>query len=266
MTNAKAIDGRRLVHSLLKVDYTSLDASEQERYRDLIISALDTFSDLGAPADTGTSDKGGSIIEKMSLILAELDQTPPKQPSTAITPDTSTSAEAGASVNFAATSSSAPDRAKQHARSTHTANTGSASTQPSAPRPFSVAGEDAGDKGNSDRIKNLLNMQKVISQEETEVERKMQAMLTEELTIMTHSLKTNTTRIHDMIVEQNVQLESIAEAAEGNIEELNKQRKNMTKREEEVSTSLWSSVINIVIAVVVFIFALIVIRIFPKPY
>ena len=109
-------------------------------------------------------------------------------------------------------------------------------------------------------------MQKVISQEETEVERKMQAMLTEELTIMTHSLKTNTTRIHDMIVEQNVQLESIAEAAEGNIEELNKQRKNMTKREEEVSTSLWSSVINIVIAVVVFIFALIVIRIFPKPY
>jgi len=232
------MDGRRFLRAVGLMDPVNMDAEAQER----LIMNIKCFLESNRAVLEGEVE-GGPIIEKLMCILDGIEETPPKLVSTGCVGGEPTAIETITSI--------------------------STSTTPTEVAPFHSLVKDRlshhSEKTSPDRTQGLLNMQKAITREETETERRMHDLLTSELSEMTETLKGSTMRIHEMIVTQNELLDEIQQDAGENIEELNEQRKVVTKREQEATTSLWATIINIVFAFAVFIVALVIIRIFPEP-
>lgn len=206
-----------------------MDEEAQEKLMFLMKGAEDTFRPI-----IGSSAEGEGILAELAELVVALEKTPARTMNPTPRVDSMSPEQAGS----------------PRKRGTPAAATAAAPAADSALSPVHTQG--------------LLNMQKVISREETETERRMHNMLTEEISTMTETLKGSTVRIHEMIAGQNVMLEGIAQSAAENIEELNDQRKAVAQKEKEATTSLFTTVLNVVVAFSALVMALIVIRIFPK--
>jgi hypothetical protein len=69
-----------------------------------------------------------------------------------------------------------------------------------------------------------------------------------------------------MVASQNAELEEIQHDATANIEELSEQRGKMEARTKDTESSLWSTVVSLVVAFVAFLTAVLVCRVFPRPF
>mmetsp|Transcript_4670 Transcript_4670/g.4811 ORF Transcript_4670/g.4811 Transcript_4670/m.4811 type:complete len:270 (-) Transcript_4670:46-855(-) len=122
-----------------------------------------------------------------------------------------------------------------------------------------------GDTTSAERIHTLLQQQKHISTQEVEEETKIQSILTAELADLTGILREATLQMSTSVIEQNIQLDSIAQNASDNFDELSSQKKKMTEREKGMKSSFFTSIGSIFWILLLFVSTYGIIRIFPKP-
>jgi hypothetical protein len=122
-----------------------------------------------------------------------------------------------------------------------------------------------GDTTSAERIHTLLQQQKHISTQEIEEENKIQSILTAELADLTGILREATLQMSTSVLEQNIQLDSIAQNASDNFDELSSQKKKMSEREKGMKSSFFTSIGSIFWILLLFVSTYGIIRIFPKP-
>ena len=85
-----------------------------------------------------------------------------------------------------------------------------------------------------------------------------------ELAELTARLREETLQIQQTVRDQNISLSSIQQYALENMEDIQKQRKAMAKREASLSRSFWGSLGSIIWVGFLFLITYLIIRIFPK--
>ena len=71
--------------------------------------------------------------------------------------------------------------------------------------------------------------------------------------------------MNKLVVEQNVHLEQIQQAAGENVEELEQQKKSMEKETKKMTMSFWTTIYTALWLISMFVATYVVIKIFPKP-
>lgn len=122
-----------------------------------------------------------------------------------------------------------------------------------------------GDTTSAERIHSLLQQQKHISTQEIEEENRIQSILTAELADLTGILREATLQMSTSVLEQNIQLDSIAQNASDNFDELSSQKKKMSEREKGIKSSFFTNIGSIFWILLLFVSTYAIIRIFPKP-
>jgi len=115
------------------------------------------------------------------------------------------------------------------------------------------------------QVENLLSLQKGKNQEELEQALTTQRSLTSELQELTDMIKNTSLRIQETVKLQTNDLVTIQEASTLNVEEIAKQVESMNKKETEMQSSIFTTIINLVLFLGLFLITILVIRFFPKP-
>lgn len=132
--------------------------------------------------------------------------------------------------------------------------------------PLDSLGEhEASDNSSAEKVQSLLLLQRDLSTQALEEERKSHALLASEVASLTAVLKDATLLMNKAVLEQNVHLDSLELAAAENQSELDKQQSKTKAQTKTMVTSLWTTLGSVIWIVSLFVATFFVIRIFPKP-
>jgi len=121
------------------------------------------------------------------------------------------------------------------------------------------------DTTSAEKIQTLLQQSKDISAQELEQEQHKHNQLLGQVSELVGSLKEATLLMNKLVVEQNEQLDQIAEVAEENMTELSDQREKMKEATKEMGSSVWTTVGTLFWLMSMFVATYVVMRMFPKP-
>lgn len=114
-------------------------------------------------------------------------------------------------------------------------------------------------------ITSLLQQSADISAHEVEQEKQKHTEMLLHIGDLVSDLKDSTMLMNKLVVEQNVHLEQIQQAAGENVEELEQQKQNMAKETKKMTMSFWTTIYTAIWLIGMFIATYLVIKIFPKP-
>ena len=131
--------------------------------------------------------------------------------------------------------------------------------------PVDAPGEhEANDNSSAEKVQSLLLLQRDLSIQALEEERRSHALLAAEVASLTAVLKDATLLMNKAVLEQNVHLDSLEHAAAENQSELDKQQSKTKAQSKTLATSLWTTLGSVIWIVFLFVATFLVIRIFPK--